>query len=451
MKLPATLLDSLEGLEGFDKVEFEAIHHSGTQITSIRLNPSKDANSLTSYYSHQVPWCKNAFYVNDRPSFTLDPVFHAGAYYVQEASSMFLWHILEQLVGYDTSGKKVLDLCAAPGGKSTLLASYFTDGLIVANEVIKSRSAILVENIIKWGLPNIIVTNNDPSHFNKLLGFFDVIIVDAPCSGSGLFRKDPSAIEEWSEKNVLHCSQRQERILAAILPSLKENGILIYSTCSYSLAEDEQIADWLVEKMEMESLKINVPLIWKIVASEAPSTKSIVYSFYPNLINGEGFYIAAFKKNKALVIDKFKETALVKPTKTELEQINQFYPIPLEFRSFKQNEVIRVIPECWYFALQQLAAVLYIKKAGIAIGAIKGKDIIPAHELAVSVLRKSTFKLLELNKEQSLQYLRRNELKLETTIGWNLVTFQGVNLGWVKGLQNRINNYYPAEWRILKD
>ncbi len=451
MKLPATLLDSLEGVEGFDKVEFEAIHQSGIKVTSIRLNPSKDATSLTSYYSHQVPWCKNAFYLNDRPSFTLDPTFHAGAYYVQEASSMFLWHILAQLIGNNTSGKKVLDLCAAPGGKSTLLASYFTDGLVVANEVIKSRSAILVENIIKWGLPNIIVTNNDPSHFNKLLGFFDVIIVDAPCSGSGLFRKDPSAIEEWSEKNVSHCSERQERILAHILPSLKENGILIYSTCSYSLAEDEQIADCLVDKMGMESLKINVPLIWKIVASEAPSTKSIGYRFYPNLISGEGFYIAAFKKNKVLCIDKFKETALVKPTKTELEQINQFYPIPLEFLSFKQNEVIRVIPECWYFVLQQLATVLYIKKAGIAIGAIKGKDVIPAHELAVSVLRKSTFKLLELDKEQSLQYLRRNELKLETTIGWNLVTFQGVNLGWIKGLQNRINNYYPAEWRILKD
>jgi len=451
LKLPDALLDSLDGAEGFDKVEFEAIHQSGIQVTSIRLNPYKKADTLKSYYSHKVPWCKNAFYLNERPSFTLDPIFHAGGYYVQEASSMFLWHILEQLIANDTKGKKVLDLCAAPGGKTTLLASYFSDGLVVANEVIKSRSAILVENTIKWGLPNIIVTNNDPSHFNKLLGFFDVIIVDAPCSGSGLFRKDPSAIEEWSEDNVLHCSQRQERILAAILPSLKENGILIYSTCSYSIAEDEQIADWLVEKMNMQSLKINVPLDWKIVISEAPSTQSVGYRFYPNLISGEGLYIVAFKKNETVLMNKFKETVLAKPNKIELSQINQFYALPLEYNAFKQNEAIRVIPECWYFSLMQLASVLYIKKAGIEIGTIKGKDVIPAHELAVSVMDKSTFKLVELNKDMSLQYLRRKEIQIESTVGWSLVTFQGTYLGWIKVLQNRINNYYPAEWRILKD
>jgi len=451
LKLPVALLDSLEGVEGFDKDAFEAIHQSSNQVTSIRLNPFKQSNSLISSYSQEVTWCKNAFYLKERPSFTLDPVFHAGGYYVQEASSMFLWHILEQLIGNDTKGKKVLDLCAAPGGKSTLLASYFTDGLIVANEVIKSRSAILVENIIKWGLPNIIVTNNDPSHFNKLLDFFDVIIVDAPCSGSGLFRKDPSAVEEWSEENVLHCSQRQERILADILPSLKENGILIYSTCSYSLAEDELIADWLIQKMEMESLEIEVPIDWKIIVSESPTTKSVGYRFYPYLINGEGFYIAAFKKNELDLMNKFKETVLAKPNKIELVQINHFYTLPLDYSAFKQNEAIRVIPESWYFTLTQLASVLYIKKAGIEIGTIKGKDVIPSHELAVSVMDKSTFKSTELNKDESLQYLRRKEMQIASTVGWSLVSFQGVYLGWIKGLQNRINNYYPAEWRILKD
>ena len=451
MKLPVALLDSLEGVEGFDKDEFVAIHQSGNQVTSIRLNQFKQANSLEKYYSKAIPWCKNAFYLNERPSFTLDPVFHAGGYYVQEASSMFLWHILEQLIGNDTNGKKVLDLCAAPGGKSTLLASYFTDGLVVANELIKSRSAILVENVIKWGLPNIIVTNNDPSHFNKLIGFFDVIVVDAPCSGSGLFRKDPSAIEEWSEDNVLHCSQRQERILADIIPSLKDNGVLLYSTCSYSIDEDEKIADWLVEKMDMQTLEIDFPLSWKIVTSESPSSKSVGYRFYPYLINGEGFYVAAFKKTGSILMNKYKETVLLKPSKIELAHINQFYSIPVEYNTFKQNEAIRVIPESWYFVLMQLVSVLYIKKAGIEIGTIKGKDVIPAHELAVSVLDKSAFNLIELNKEASLQYLRRKEIQLSTTIGWSLVTFQGAYLGWIKGLQNRINNYYPADWRILKD
>lgn len=451
MKLPPALVNSLEGVEGFNKDEFEAIHQSGNQVTSIRLNHLKQSNSLVNSFSQEVPWCKNAFYLNERPSFTFDPVFHAGGYYVQEASSMFLWYALERLIGKDTNGKMVLDLCAAPGGKSTLLASFFTDGLIIANEVIKSRSAILVENAIKWGLPNIIVTNNDPSHFNKLLGFFDVIIVDAPCSGSGLFRKDPTAIEEWSEDNVLHCSQRQERILNDILPSLKENGILIYSTCSYSLAEDEQIADCLVQKMGMQSLIIDVPLDWKIVASKSINTHSAGYRFYPYLINGEGFYIAAFKKNEPVAKNKFNQTLLTKPTKIELSQMNQFYSISSDYGVFKQNETIRVIPERWYFELMQLASVLYIKKAGIAIGTIKGKDVIPAHELAVSVMDKSSFKQIELNKDQSLQYLRRKEIQISTSPGWRLVTFHGVYLGWIKGLQNRINNYYPAEWRILKD
>lgn len=451
MSLPAPFLESLVGIKGFDRLSFEKMHASGEQVTSIRMNPFKNGKPHVELYDGEVPWCKQAFYLKDRPSFTLDPLFHAGAYYVQEASSMFLWQVMEQLVGNNTRGKKVLDLCAAPGGKSTLLASYFHDGFIVANELIKSRASILVENAIKWGQPNIIVTNNDPSHFNQLEGFFDVILVDAPCSGSGLFRKDPTAIYEWSLDKVVHCSQRQEKILASIIPSLKENGMLIYSTCSYSKEEDEAIVDWLMNEMEMVSLKIDINNEWHIVETQSPKNDAFGYRFYPDLLRGEGFFIAAFQKKRNTNSPRLKEVQLTKPTRAETEKMNQFFSLPAAFVYFKQNDALRIINQEWMITLQQIAASLYIKKAGIEIGTIKGNDIIPSHELAVSTFDKSELPQIQLTLAEALQYIRRKELNLSAPKGWSLVKYQDLCLGWIKVLPNRINNYYPAEWRILKE
>jgi len=232
--LPESFLNSLQGLPGFDKESFIRVHEQGEQVTSLRLNPAKPIdNSAHTFLNNtsSIPWCNNGYYLSERPSFVMDPLWHAGAYYVQEASSMFVQYILNELVP-DTKGKIALDLCAAPGGKSTLMASHFKQGLVVANETIKSRNAILVENITKWGTDQVVVTQNDPSHFKSLPQFFDLILIDAPCSGSGLFRKDPAAIEEWSMDSVQHCSTRQTRILEESLDALKEGGYLIYSTCS---------------------------------------------------------------------------------------------------------------------------------------------------------------------------------------------------------------------------
>lgn len=451
MQLPNELLSALSHVKGFDRSAFEAVHQSGEQVTSIRLNPFKTSDTLKDLYDGNLLWCDHAWYLKERPFFTFDPAFHGGAYYVQEASSMFLWYLLQQLTGKDTAGKKVLDLCAAPGGKSTLLSTYFSDGLVVSNEVIKSRSAILVENLTKWGQPNVVATNNDPDHFAKLEGFFDVIVVDAPCSGSGLFRKDPAAIAEWSEQNVLHCSQRQERILAAVLPALKEGGMLIYSTCSYSEEEDEQIADWLVAEKGMKTLAVTVPAAWNIVETASAKTGAAGFRFYPNRVAGEGFFAAAFQKMEAAGVPRLKEQQLVKPSRAEAATLEAFYPVPDGYTSFKQQEAIRLFPSGFLNNLQQLASALYIKKAGIEIGSIKGKDLIPAHELAVSVLDKPGLRVISVEKDQALQYLRRKELQLEAPVGWSLLQYSGVCLGWVKVLPNRVNNYYPAEWRILKD
>ena len=240
-------------MPGFDANAFIGVHQSNEQVTSIRYNPKKITAEIVATHNFPktitsteevinyiertpVPWCDTGRYLSQRPSFTLDPVFHAGAYYVQEASSMFLDYAIKFLYKDADAPNHVLDLCAAPGGKSTLLAAALPQSFIVSNEVIKNRVTILAENMSKWGSSNVAVTHNDPANFKKLPGFFDLMVVDAPCSGSGLFRKDPDAIDEWSEANVAHCSMRQQRILTDALPSLNNNGVLIYSTCSYSVA-----------------------------------------------------------------------------------------------------------------------------------------------------------------------------------------------------------------------
>lgn len=450
MALPNELIQSLQSVKGFRETSFRQIHESGEQVTAIRFHPVKENRLQQKFIGESVPWCSLGIYLDERPSFTLDPSFHAGAYYVQDASSMFLWQVISQLVP-EPQNKRVLDLCAAPGGKSTLLASYFTDSLLVCNEVIKSRAAILVENLTKWGSSNVVVTNNDPSHFSQAGITFDVIVVDAPCSGSGLFRKDPDAIAEWSLDHVQHCSLRQQRILEDIIPSLNENGILIYATCSYSKEEDEIIADWLMSSNQFEALSVDISDQWGIVETIAEKSNAPGYRFYPDQLKGEGFFIAAFKKKTpATSVGLGKSVILKQPQKQEFSQIADFLPVVELFKLFKQGDQFRLFNHQWYEDLQLIADRLYIRKAGVGIGEIKGKDIIPSHELAMSLLPLDHFNQITVDKEDALNYLRRQDLSINAQKGWNLIKYQQLLLGWVKALPNRINNYYPQEWRILK-
>jgi len=453
LSLPAPFLQTLEGVVGFNKAAFEAVHTSGETVTTIRVNPNKKPDQILYEHTSPVPWCPHGQYLNARPSFTLDPNFHAGAYYVQDASSMFLWQALTQVVG-DSDGLKVLDLCAAPGGKSTLLSSYFKNGLVVSNEVIKQRAAVLVENTSKWGAHNMVVTNNDPSHFQSLPQFFDVMVVDAPCSGSGLFRKDPTAIDGWSTDLVALCAQRQQRILADALPALALGGTLIYATCSYDPNEDEHIADWLVNEMGLMPQAIDINNYPGIVETAASISKAPGYRFYPDQIRGEGFFIAAFKKEKevsnTLTSFKSKDAVLEKLTKKMQEQLVEVLPANDTIATFLQSGMIKAIPAVFESSILQLASQLYIKKAGVSVGELKGKDFIPAHEYALSYLPLDIFNRVDLDKEQALSYLRRAEFNCSGEKGWNLMRYNGLGLGWAKILPNRTNNYYPQEWRILK-
>src|ERR1700744_6160209 len=333
---PPNFLGSLAGELGFDEQNFTKAHQNTDAPTSIRINPFKKAAIKN---DGQVPWCADGYYLDTRPSFTFDPLFHAGCYYVQEASSMFIGHILN-VIKPDGEPVKILDLCAAPGGKSTLLNSAMQpDDLLVANEIIKTRVPILSDNLTRWGTANTIVTNNDPKDFTRLKGFFDIILVDAPCSGSGMFRKDPAAMNEWSEANVTLCHQRQERILADIYPCLKEDGHLIYSTCSYSHQENEDILDWLCTELELESLQIPINKDWGIVETQSSNANAWGYRFYPGKVKGEGLFAACLKKTgiqEAMAGFKNKEQQKI-PVK-ELDMVKAYINNPDELYYFKVND-----------------------------------------------------------------------------------------------------------------
>jgi NOL1/NOP2/sun family putative RNA methylase len=476
LQLPVNFIQSLQDAIGFNQSEFIEAHLHPLPITSIRLNTNKiQYRSNTFFVKDQpivpnivkqikqlqdtdhniiteVPWCNNGLYLSKRPLFTIDPLLHAGAYYVQEASSMFLQYVLKKCIDINLP-LHVLDLCAAPGGKSTLLQSMLSkQSVLVSNEVIKTRVTILAENITKSGAENVIVTNNDPKDFNRLPNFFDVIVVDAPCSGSGLFRKDSKAIDEWSEQNVALCSQRQQRIIADILPSLKENGVLIYSTCSYSIQEDEEIIDWLVANHCMESILIQVDDTWGIIETVSPNSKGYGYRFYPDKVKGEGFFIAALRKTESTAQPLNKRVGMNAQEKTPIDKsvLKNFVQNIDAYFFIHQHQDVIAMPnhmQQTFFAIQ---ANLYIKKAGIKIGQIIRTDVLPDHELAMSAILQPLVNTIQVDEYTALQYLRRQEIAINNSAkGWTLLCHNFTALGWVKILPNRVNNYYPKEWRII--
>ncbi len=460
--LPPALLAGLRGLPGYNEEAFLQMHASGERVTSLRLNPAKVHNaaaaaqvlqSLSAAPVSPVPWSQYGYYLPQRPSFTLDPFFHAGAYYVQEASSMFLEYAIRQTCDL-SQPLKVLDLCAAPGGKSTLLQALLSaDSLLVANEVIRARAGLLADNISRWGAQNVVVTNNDPRDMGRLPGFFDVLVVDAPCSGSGLFRRDPEAVEEWSPENVTLCSQRQQRILADAWPALKENGVLIYSTCSYSKEEDEVILDWLSTELEAENIPLQVPAGWHIVTTRSDKRNCEGYRFYPDQVMGEGFFIACFRKTSADPVASRKlKDSLPALSKKEQDKVFPWLNTTAEMFLMEHQGDAIILPASLAPAVAVLQQQLYLRKAGVKAGQLTAKELVPDHQLAMSTLLAANIPQVALNKVQALQYLRKEDPAVPTDVkGWALMVYEQMPLGWAKILPNRINNYYPKELRILKE
>ncbi len=453
-QIPIELIASLQAVKGFDESSFLKVHTSGETLTSIRFNPHKPIPEGGYQVIGKVPWSSYGYYLGKRPSFTTDPLFHAGAYYVQEASSMFLEEAIRQTVDLKTS-LKVLDLCAAPGGKSTLVQSIISgESVLVANEVIKQRVNVLSENMSKWGGANVVVTNNDPADFKKLPGYFDLIVLDAPCSGSGLFRKDPGAIDEWSLQNVSLCSQRQQRILADILPSLKAGGILIYSTCSYSPPENEDMADYLLSGAgnSLSTIKLHTDPAWNIIETRSHKQQAYGYRFYPDKLKGEGFYLAAFRHQgssdlRQEIPNRGNQSML---TKKEATLAGKWVKDMQHHTFFKWQEEVLMMASSLVREMNILQKALYLKKAGVKAGSIIREDFIPDHQLALSHNLSTHIPFIELDLEAALEYLRRSVIVLPSNVkGWVLMKYAGIPLGWVKILPNRVNNYYPKDWRIL--
>ncbi|MFT3739639.1 MAG: RNA methyltransferase [Breznakibacter sp.] len=416
---------------------------------SVRHNPAKPFGGFRT--GEAVPWCPHGVYLPERPGFTLDPFFHAGCYYPQEASSMFIHFVMRQVLPGPNAQTRVLDLCAAPGGKSTLIASYLNgEGVLVANETIRSRAYILAENIIKWGLPNVIATQNDPSRFSVLENSFDVVLVDAPCSGEGMFRKDSVARTEWSEANAALCAVRQRRIVADVWPAVKEGGYLIYSTCTFNPNENEDNLDWLVTQFDAEVVALdNIPKEWGISCIDLG--KGCGYAFYPHQVRGEGFFCAVVRKLSGNIESQRKRAGRQdkKGKEPKLAIPAGLLANPDEFVFATPHGKILALPPQMEDVYRIAETHLTVFHAGVALGETVKNDFSPDHSLAMSIYYSGVYPSIDLPVGKALDYLRGDtQLGQFGEKGWNVVGYSGVPLGFVKSMGNRLNNYYPKEWRI---
>ncbi len=424
---------------------------------SIRLNPFKvgcGTHGGTLAMTHTpIGWCGEGFWLERRPNFTFDPLLHAGYYYVQESASMFVSHVLRQVV---SGPSMVLDLCAAPGGKSTAARTVLPAGsLLVCNEPMRQRAQVLSENIQKFGHPDVVVTNNYPRDFRKAGLCFDVIIADVPCSGEGMFRKDGGAIDEWSRQNVDNCQRLQRQIIEDIWPCLKPGGVLVYSTCTFNALENEDNLAWITTEMGAEYINIDTQPDWHI--TPALTGTATAYRFIPGVSRSEGLCMAVLRKTggDTLTVRKVREgkgreakTANRPMPKTNLTawltDADAYVIAP-------EGDMVRAIPRAWAAEYRAISQSLKVLHAGITIGTAKGRDLIAHPSLALSTaLNRSAVPQAEVSYAQAIAYLRKEAISLpeEAPRGTVLVTYHGAALGFVKNLGNRANNLYPQEWRI---
>ncbi len=461
MELPASFLDSILQLLGKEEACQLLNSLKEESPVSIRLNLRKGC--LKSQKLVPVPWCSSGFYLDYRPPFTFDPLLHAGCYYVQEAASMFVEQAVRRFIG--TTPVVALDLCAAPGGKSTLLCDCLPKGsLLVANEVIPNRAQVLVENLTKWGYPNVVVTNNNPVAFASLEGLFDLLLADVPCSGEGMFRKEPTAVSEWSPEAVLYCRERQRRILADSWRCLKPGGILIYSTCTYNTAENEENVRRLCNERGAVPLRMEIPPKWNVTGNLLSGESFPVYRFLPHRTRGEGFFMAVLRKpaedtfshaeqsrTKRTSGKKEKKEMPATPSKACLKEIDTWLREGEAYSYLCEKNLLFAFPKRYLDLLPLLTDSLHILRAGVPLTEFKGSDQIPTPALALSLLlRPDKFYRVELDYSQALSYLRKEVISLSNAVprGIVLLTYQQIPLGFAKNIGSRANNLYPQAWRI---
>ena len=414
---------------------------------AIRVNPLKvPAHAAPAL--RRVPWCDAGRYLAEREPFTFDVDFQSGRYYVQDASSMFIHHVLRHLVKEPV---RYLDLCAAPGGKTTTAISALPQGsMVVANEIVNARARVLCENLQKWGAPRCVVTNNSPHHFGRLSHFFDVVAADVPCSGEGMMRKDEQARRQWSPALVKQCADLQRSIIADVWDALRPGGLLIYSTCTYNTLENEQMLAWMVHEYGAEPVAVPVPEQWHI--HPAIEGNLPCYRFMPHRTEGEGLFMAVLRKPEA----PRKEVRLKKAKATKAKPL----PVPKDVRfrlkdadhfdfSVVNDEVVALPADM--APIMPAFADLNVMHMGVNVGAIKGKNCVPSHALALSsALNPAAFPTCEVDYLAAMAFLRGEALSLpQAPRGYVLLTYHSQPIGFVNNLGNRANNLYPKAWRVL--
>jgi 16S rRNA C967 or C1407 C5-methylase (RsmB/RsmF family)/NOL1/NOP2/fmu family ribosome biogenesis protein len=402
--------------------------------TSIRINSAK----IDVPAEHPISWSDHGQYLKKRPHFFADPLWHAGAYYVQEASSMFISHILNQL-SFEKEELRFFDSCAAPGGKSLILSDFLRNkGVLISNEPISKRNKILQENVAKWGSGNTLICQNF-THNLKLEGYFDLILIDAPCSGEGMFRKDLNARSEWSEDNVQLCVKRQRDILDDLLPSVKKEGYVIYSTCTFNRHENEEQIEYIKSK-GFELIDIPLKQGWGVESSNNG------LRFYPHKVEGEGFFCAVLQKKVESSSLKIKSKKKVKKDKIDLPDFFQN-----NFPSIQQKD-----QKLWACPMvdEELSALEKVgfnfSKKGIELGNQKGKNFIPSAELAFLSLE-LPYPKYELSYDEAILFLSQNQLTIQSEKkGVHQLYYAGVRIGFAKHLGKRTNNLYRKDWRLRK-
>lgn len=419
-------------------------------VTAIRRHPYKGKSEQNGL--KRIPWSSLGYYLDERPSFVRDPHFHAGTYYVQDAASQFIEYIFRKLK-WNTKHPLVLDLSAAPGGKSTHLLSLMDGkGLLLANEVNRKRYQILNENLIKWGFDNYLSTSLDPSRISRLGGLFDLVLLDAPCSGEGLFRKDRNARDEWSAANVNLCSDRQTRILHEAKKLVKPGGYLIYSTCTFNSKENEEQLEMLLNNgFDWPDMETDDARKWQVEL-----TRPAAFRFYPHMLQSEGFFVAVLQRNEentqatASVIHNASGNLRQESEKFR-KQISPFVR-GLEERFFLHfNRSWSSLPEAVLGSALQIIEHIPVYKSGAELGTFKGKSFVPAHELAMRFDLNRSYPVLGVDRDTAIQYLAKQAIQISSKEkGWAMISFEGSILGWVKVLPGRVNNYFPTAFRLRK-
>ena len=428
----------------------------GEPSAAVRMNPFKAREQMYGVFGEPLAWSRWGRMPASRPSFTLDPAFHAGCYYVQEAASQFVGHILASAgVG---AGARILDMCAAPGGKTTLYASVAgREGLVVANEPVARRAAVLADNVRKWGTGNVVVTCDVPRSFALSGEKFDVVAVDAPCSGEGMFRKEKASRTEWSAGGVHQCAARQNEILSEAWEALREGGVLIYSTCTFNRTENEEVLQAFAERVGSALCvtdDIACPEAWGVMTGRVGAFRT--FRFYPHRTSGEGFFAAAAVKGSAphgggTGAGSRRREVLSELTGSARHAVARWFAAPETMRFAVAGDTVYALRAETFDDVKRISSSVNAIYSGVETGRLYGGELKPAHALAMFCdMNRGAVNVAELPREEALGYLRKELFDVTPLAeGMNLVLCDGYALGFAKRIGRRCNNAYPNSLRIL--